>query len=302
MTTNNWMKLETLSHPSTSIPTWIIHSLWLQGTCQVHSILLWTVPKMSKPTCSWGVTLQDNYFSSETQLKHLFTLTSPLITPWETKVPAAASVPLFQLGCHLFARRHAISSVLKAQLQCDKLRCNLSAWLQPVSSAASCQGSRDFSSSAQLQTVSLAATVPTQCAFVNSAAHTQPSCNLPWNLPSSCISSAHLQFVCSLVFCHTVLLSSVVEECHFQWVYCSAMQGWGRVVPQAPFGGLPRPYGPWAFLNHVPFTLNLWSQRITILRCAGNPCEHIWLHMVTETTCLYKIISWWCICCSSSCL
>ena len=23
------------------------------------------------------------------------------------------------------------------------------------------------------------------------------------------------------------------------------MQGWGRVVPQAPFGGLPRPYGPW---------------------------------------------------------
>ena len=79
----------------------------------------------------------------------------------------------------VFARRHAISSVLKAQLQCDKLRCNLSAWLQPVSSAASCQGSRDFSSSAQLQTVSLAATVPTQCAFVNSAAHTQPSCNLP---------------------------------------------------------------------------------------------------------------------------
>ena len=25
-----------------------------------------------------------------------------------------------------------------------------------------------------------------------------------------------------------------------------AMQGKGRVVPLAPFGGLPRPYGPWA--------------------------------------------------------
>ena len=93
-------------------------------------------------------------------------------------MPAAASVSLVQLGCHLFARLHAISSILKAQLQCDKLRCNLSAWLQLVSSAANCQGSRDFSSSAQLQTVSLAATVPTKCAFVNSAAHFQPSCNL----------------------------------------------------------------------------------------------------------------------------
>ena len=93
-------------------------------------------------------------------------------------MPAAASVPLFQLGCHLFARLHAISSILKAQLQCDKLRCNLSARLQLVSSAASCQGSRDFSSSAQLQTVSLAATVLTKWAFVNWAPHIQPSCNL----------------------------------------------------------------------------------------------------------------------------
>ena len=117
-------------------------------------------------------------FRQRFQLKHGFTLTSPLITPWETKMPAAASVPLFQLGCYLFARLHAISSILKAQLQCDKLCCNLSAWLQLVSSAASCQGSRDFSSSARLQTVSLAATVPTKCAFVNSAVHIQPSCNL----------------------------------------------------------------------------------------------------------------------------
>ena len=93
-------------------------------------------------------------------------------------MPALARVPLFQLGRHLFARLHAISSILKAQLQCDKLRCNLSAWLQLVSLAATCQGSRNFSSSAQLQIVSLAATVPTKCAFVNSAAHIQPSCNL----------------------------------------------------------------------------------------------------------------------------
>lgn len=62
-------------------------------------------------------------------------------------MPAPARVPLFQLGRHLFARLHAISSILKAQLQCDKLRCNLSAWLQVVSLAASCQGSRNFSSS-----------------------------------------------------------------------------------------------------------------------------------------------------------
>ena len=93
-------------------------------------------------------------------------------------MPAAARVPLFQLGRHLFARLHAISSILKAQLQCDQLRGNLSAWLQLVSLAASCQSSRKFSSSAQLQMVSLAATVPTKCAFVHSAAHIQPSCNL----------------------------------------------------------------------------------------------------------------------------
>lgn len=120
-------------------------------------------------------------------MKHIFT--SPLITPLETKWPAAAGVPLCQLGCHLFAWLHATSSILKAQLQCNKLCCNLSAWPQVVSSAASCQGSRKFSSIADYHLCCNSANqvcLVSSAAHTNSAAHMKPSCNLsalPWNQP-----------------------------------------------------------------------------------------------------------------------
>lgn len=125
-------------------------------------------------------------------------------------MPAAASVPLFQLGCYLFARLHAISSILKAQLQCDKLRCNLSAWLQLVSSAASCQGSRSFQ--AQLD-----------CRLSVWLQQSQPSAHLSTQLhtfspaaTSALNSSVQLHFVSSPAICLlSCILSHSVAQLYF---------------------------------------------------------------------------------------
>ena len=138
-------------------------------------------------------------------------------------MPAAASVPLFQLGCYLFARLHAMSSILKAQLQCDKLRCNLSAWLQLVSlaqvvraaklsSVADCQlgcnspnqmriCQLSCTHSTHLQPFSSALTSIVQLHFVSSPAICLLSCIL-----SHSVAQLYLPF-------HTVSLSSCAVGC-----------------------------------------------------------------------------------------
>lgn len=118
----------------------------------------------------------------------------------------------FQLGYHLSVQLLARSSTSKAQLQCNKLCCNLSAWLQLVSSAAICQAAATskLSSTADWH---LAATVSTKCALWAQLHTFRTSANSKLCISmyqSSCVLSAHWQFVCCLVFCHTMLLSSIL--------------------------------------------------------------------------------------------
>ena len=144
------------------------------------------------------------------------------------------------------------SKVLRAQLQCDQLCCNLSAWLQLVSFAASGTAIAIFKLS-PLQTVSLAATVPSKCAFVNSAAYIQPSRNLSavkymYSVQRVYTVQLHFvtgrQFVCSLYSVtrcrgarfsfHTVSLGSCAVR---DSTKCSDVAAWmiagsiPRVVP-----------------------------------------------------------------------
>lgn len=98
--------------------------------------------------------------------------------------------------------------------------------LQFVSLAATCQlgcnmsEQLQLSSSAQLQTVSLAAAVPTKCAF-SAQLHTfRTAANSKLCIQiyqSSCVLSAHWQFVWSLVLCHTMLLSSILLFLQSVW-------------------------------------------------------------------------------------
>lgn len=75
-------------------------------------------------------------------LNYLFTLTSPLLLPVKIKMSAAVSVPL---SAWLSPVRSAAGNKLKLEGSCSVIiRCNLSAWLQLVSSAAICQGSCNF--------------------------------------------------------------------------------------------------------------------------------------------------------------
>lgn len=101
-------------------------------------------------------------FSSETSAEtSLHTRLSP-DDSFGNKNASCSKCAAVSAWLSLLARLHAISSFLKAQLQCDKRRCNLSARLQLVNSAASCQGSHAFQ--AQLK-----------CRLSVSLQHLQPS-------------------------------------------------------------------------------------------------------------------------------
>ncbi len=135
---------------------------------------------------------------------------------------------IFSLGV---AWLQAISSISKTQLRCREIRCNLSPWLQLVSWAAICQGSRNLQSSAHLPVwlqqfqpsalCQLSCTHSAQLQPINSAFDlTGPAvfCQLTCNL--SVLLYSVIQWCSALFFSQSVWEAALLGRCQVQWCWC----------------------------------------------------------------------------------
>ena len=134
----------------------------------------------------------------------------------ENQNASCSNCAAFQLGCHLSAQLHAISSISKAQLQCNKLQYVRAAATSKLSSTADCQ----FSCNSSIKCAFLA-----QLHMFRTATNSKLCIQM---YQSSCVLSAHWHFTWFLVLCQ--------QCCSALFFFCYGQSGklrcWGRCQVQ----------------------------------------------------------------------